>query len=97
VIVGSAMEVVGVNGAVVSVTVSPVLTGVVDTGPGGAGVGSAELVSLKATDTAPMASTAPAPTVADTSFTLVDFTSAQLQFDLNSKSGGVNTTPPLNE
>jgi hypothetical protein len=96
VIVGSAMDVEGSDGAVDSITVAPVVTGVVDTGPGGAGSGSAELVSLKATDSAPMASTAPAPKVADTSLTLVDFTSAHSN-SISSKSGGVKTTPPLNE
>ncbi|WP_036437503.1 hypothetical protein [Mycobacterium sp. URHB0044] len=70
---GVANVVSGSVGAVVVVVVSPMVASLGATGPGGAG--SAELLSLNATDTAPIASTAPAPTVADINFNLVDFTS----------------------
>jgi hypothetical protein len=76
---GSAIVVVGTGGAVVSVAVSPasvvspVVIAVVVTGPGGAG--SAELVSLNATDKAPIAKTAPAPAVAHINFVFVESTS----------------------
>ncbi|KAA0079416.1 hypothetical protein CIW52_28320 [Mycolicibacterium sp. P9-64] len=74
---GSAIVVVGVGGGFDSVTVSPasvvspVLIADDVTGPGGAGsAGSAELVSLKPTDTTPIARTAPAPAVANINFVL---------------------------
>ena len=67
---GVATVVSGASGATVSVTLSPVVTSDVVTGPGGGGGGgSAALVSLKATASAPMAITALAPIVADTSLT----------------------------
>jgi hypothetical protein len=65
-----ATEVSGFVGAVVVVVVSPMVASLGATGPGGAG--SAELLSLKVTDRAPIASTAPAPAVAN--INLVEFT-----------------------
>jgi hypothetical protein len=96
---GSAIVVVGVGGAVVSVdvspagAVSPVVTSLVTTGPGGTGSGSAELVSLNATDSAPMASTAPAPAVAVINFSLVVFTSDHSN-SISVVGKEVGTTPP---
>jgi hypothetical protein len=65
VIGGTTTDVSGASGATVSVMVSPVVTSDVVTGPGV--IGSAELVSLEAaTANAPMAITALAPIVAET-------------------------------
>ena len=65
VIGGTTTDVSGASGATVSVMVSPVVTSDVVTGPGV--IGSAELVSLDAARAnAPMASTALAPMVAET-------------------------------
>jgi hypothetical protein len=70
-----------------------VVTSLVVTGPGGIGSGSAELDSLNATDSAPMASTAPAPAVAVINFSLVVFTSDHSN-SISSRGEEANTTPP---
>jgi len=76
VIGGTAIDVSGPFSSTESVTVAPVVTSDVVTGPGGAGAGgSAALMSLKASPIPPMAMIAPAPTAADASFNCLDFTS----------------------
>jgi hypothetical protein len=64
VIGGTTAVVSGASGTTVSVTVSPVVTSDVVTGPGVGG--SAALVFVEATAKAPMAITALAPIVAET-------------------------------
>jgi hypothetical protein len=61
-------------GAVVDVIVSPVVISDVVTGPGGGGSSWAALMPFDATAKAPMASTAPAPTVAAPVFSCFEFT-----------------------
>jgi hypothetical protein len=76
VIGGTAAGTSGATGATVSVMVAPVVTSDVVTGPGGAGSGVwATLTSLNLTASAPIASTAVAPAVADNTLNCFDFTS----------------------
>jgi hypothetical protein len=72
VIFGVAGGSVGAVGATVSVTVSPVVTSDVVTGPGDGG--SAELLFVEPIANAPMATTAPAPKTADASLICFEFT-----------------------
>ena len=74
---GVATDVFGVScPPLSSVMVAPVVTSDVVTGPGGAGSGvSAPLTSLKVTVSAPIASTAVVPAVADSTLNRVVFTS----------------------
>src|SRR5436189_6382297 len=72
VIFGVAGGSVGAVGATVSVTVSPVVTSDVVTGPGDGG--SAELLLVEPIANAPMATTAPAPKTADASLICFEFT-----------------------
>ena len=76
VIGGVTADVAGAWGATVSVMVAPDVTADVVTGPGGAGSGvSAVLTSLNVMVSAPMASTAVAPAVAEHTLSCLDFTS----------------------
>src|SRR3954447_17721585 len=72
VIFGVAGGSVGAVGATVSVTVSPVVTSDVVTGPGDGG--SAELLLVEPIANAPIATTAPAPQTANPRLICFDFT-----------------------
>jgi|GEM_PF-5230236 len=94
VIGGTATDVAGPSVSAVSVTVSPVVISEVDTGPGGAGVGSwAALVSLNATLSPAIAKTAPAPTPAAASVNCLVLTSDHLIRSRSQQHDGVIPDP----
>lgn len=70
---GVAAVVSGASGTTVSVTVSPVVTSEVVTGPGGGG-SAVLLISREPNANAPMATTALAPNIADAILTRFEFT-----------------------